>query len=177
MNPIRACLLLILSCLSLSAPADPLASAQGFLDQAFPATTGAPQMKALWLTGELKSTLHEKFDYTPAQLRLRYWQQGDRTAWILDEIGKERPITIGVAVAAGQIDRVDILEYRESRGGEIQQSFFTEQFDHAVLVEKGDAPGLDRQINGITGATLSVRAVKKIATLALFLDRMVSSPQ
>jgi hypothetical protein len=34
----------------------------------------------------------------------------------LDEIGKELPITIGVAVESGAIHNVRVLEFRESRG-------------------------------------------------------------
>ncbi|MBE9539475.1 MAG: FMN-binding protein, partial [Proteobacteria bacterium] len=44
------------------------------------------------------------------------------------------------------------------------------QFNSAKL-EAGKSYSLDKNIDGITGATLSVRALKKIATLALYCDR------
>jgi len=162
---------LLLVALANSTAAENSAS-QSFIAQAF-SEPDIATMKTLWLTGEIKTEIKDKFGYDAPQLRLRYWQLGARTAWILDEIGKERPITIGVVVDSARIDTVDILAYRESRGGEVQQRFFTEQFAQAALLPTGETFKLDRTINGITGATLSVRAVRKIATLALFLDRKV----
>ena len=50
---------------------------------------------------------------------MRYWQSGSRTAWVLDEIGKEQPITTGIIVENGKILSVDVLAYRESRGAEV----------------------------------------------------------
>ena len=80
------------------------------------------------------------------------------------------PITVGVVIDGDEIFNVSILEYRESRGGEIRYPFFTRQFQQAGLSVEGRY-GLDKTIDGITGATMSVRALKKIATLALFLHR------
>lgn len=153
------------------------ASLEQFLQTAFAASGQAhadkPTSKTLWLNAELKQTLKQRFSYNASQLRLRYWQLDDRSAWILDEVGKERPITIGVAVDGHKITQVNILVYRESRGGEVEQRFFTDQFKGAQLVRKQESPVLDQHIDGITGATLSVRAVKKVATIALFLDALV----
>lgn len=144
-----------------------------FIDSAFkqwPSTdVVTPVPKVLWLNADIKKTLQDKFHFTASQLRLRYWQAEKKTAWILDEIGKERPISIGVVVADGKIADVEILAYRETRGGEVQQDFFTDQFNNATLVGNR----LDRTINGITGATLSVRAVEKVASIALYLDELV----
>jgi hypothetical protein len=61
-----------------------------------------------------------------------------------------------------------VLVYRESRGQEVRQSSFLKQFKSARLA-KGDQ--LDRDIDGIVGATLSVGAMERMARLALFLDR------
>jgi hypothetical protein len=64
---------------------------------------------------------------------------------------------------------VRVLVYRESRGQEVRQSAFLKQFKEAKLAQ-GDR--LDRQIDGIAGATLSVGAMERMARLALFFDRM-----
>ena len=134
-----------------------------------------PVVKTLWLNKASKAEIHSQLDYQIKTLRIRYWRDTKRTAWILDEIGKEQPITIGVVVNNGAIEQVQILAYRESRGGEVQQGFFTDQFVAATLSRNEennqDQKNLDlnKSIDGITGATLSVRAVKKIATLALYL--------
>jgi len=98
---------------------------------------------------------------------VRYWQAAERSAWILDEIGKDQPITVGVVVNAGRMENIKVLVFRESRGWEIRHPFFTDQFKQASLEADHQ---LDRQIDGISGATMSVRAMKKLATLALYLD-------
>jgi hypothetical protein len=89
--------------------------------------------------------------------------------WILEETGKEELITAGFVIADGHIDHVRVLVYRESRGQEVRQSSFLKQFNSAKLVP-GDR--LDRDIDGIIGATLSVGAMERMARLALLFDRL-----
>lgn len=125
-----------------------------------------PEQQALWFTGDQREAIKELLGQEPGALRQRYWGSGRRTAWILEEIGKERPITIGIAVDGERISRVEILTFRESRGWEVRYPFFTDQFVGLELNDKGRLSG---HVDGITGATLSVRAVKKVAQLALFL--------
>ncbi len=139
-----------------------------FLGLAFGAAQ--PQMHTLWLTDETRDAARAAVGWAPKALRLRYWRAGERTAWILEEIGKEQPITLGVAVEDSRIARVDVLAFRESRGWEIRYPFFTEQFSGLALADDGY---LSAPIDGITGATLSVRAVERVARLALWLDARV----
>ncbi len=131
-----------------------------------------PPPRRLWLKGELKERVREVLGHDYRRLRVRYWRQGGLTAWILEEIGKEHPITMGVVVEEGHIREIRVLVFRESRGWEIRHPFFTEQFRGAGL--EGETR-LDRSIDGITGATLSVRAMRKVARLALLLHREVVS--
>ena len=105
-------------------------------------------------------------------MRVRYWQAGSRTAWILEEIGKDKPITAGFVVEDGHIDTVEVLVFRESRGWEVKYPFFTRQFRDVRLGDRGE---LNRQVDGITGATLSVRAMTRMARVALLLDDHVRS--
>ncbi len=133
-----------------------------FLAESFAGHAPATQM--LWLTPELKTRAAKVLDHPYAGMRVKYWREGNRTAWVIDEIGKERPITIGVVVSAGHIEQVKVLAFRESRGGEVRYPFFTKQFVNAGL---RDGDRLDRTIDGITGATLSVWAVTKVSRLAL----------
>lgn len=130
-----------------------------------------PEAETLWLSGELQQRAKDILGHSYAALRVRYWRRAERTAWILEEIGKERPITTGYVVDGGSIERVQVLIYRESRGWEVRYPSFTEQFDGASL---GDDGRLDRHIDGISGATLSVRALKKLARLALVLHGEVT---
>ncbi|MEE9253708.1 MAG: FMN-binding protein [Pseudomonadales bacterium] len=127
-----------------------------------------PSAQALWLDGDLKAALTGIFGHAPVMLRIRYWQRDERSVWILEEIGKEKPITTGVVVDEGAIADVRVLAFRESRGWEIRYPFFTDQFQARRLTQDSE---LDGAIDGITGATLSVRAMKKMARAALRLDR------
>jgi hypothetical protein len=143
-----------------------------FLDSSFPA--GAPGPSTLWVKGDLRQSIEDILGHPFGALRVRYWHDGSTSAWVLDEIGKELPITIGVSIADGDIHEVHILEFRESRGWEVKYPFFTDQFRDATLRNDGR---LTKEIDGITGATLSVRAVKRIARVALVLHDTISQQQ
>jgi hypothetical protein len=128
-----------------------------------------PAPKVLWLTKDLQAQAAAILGHPPAQLRQRYWSDARKSIWILEEIGKEELITAGFVIADGHIDHVRVLVYRESRGQEVRQPSFLKQFKDAKL-----APGdrLDRDIDGIVGATLSVGAMERMARLALLFDRL-----
>ncbi len=150
----------------------PLATAKGvyqtpeaFLAEAFDGQP--PKPAVIWLTGERKKAVAEILQHRPNRLRVRYWARGNRSAWILEEIGKEKPITVGIVIDDGRISRIRVLVFRESRGDEVRHAFFTRQFTDARL--RADRE-LDRPIDGISGATLSVRALTKLARVALYLD-------
>ena len=129
-----------------------------------------PVLKRLWLTANLKPSVRKIMGHDYAALRLRYWHQGSRTAWILEEIGKVKPITTGFVVEEGKIAQVQVLVYRESHGWEVKHPFFTEQFIGAQLTKNLK---LDQRIDSIAGATLSVNALRKMGQLALYLDGQV----
>lgn len=166
--------------LVLAALCAPPAGAEGvyltpdeFVAQAFPGAAPAPQ--TLWLSEPLKAAAAEILGHPLAQLRMRYWRSGERTAWVFDEIGKTHPITMGVAVERDAIALIRVLEYRESRGEEVRMPFFTDQFA-GVRLAGGGGHELDRSIDGITGATLSVRAMQRVARLALYCHAQVLHP-
>lgn len=131
-----------------------------------------PQVKVLWLTKEDKDAVAEILQHKFNRMRIRYWQEGNETVWILNEIGKEKPITMGVHVKNNQINNFKVLTYRESRGDEVRHEFFSKQFINATLDEENR---LSQNVDGITGATLSVRATKKIARLALWFNAKVTT--
>ena len=166
MNQIRTSLLLIfgLSLPSLLAAATVYESQAEFLSRAF--SDSQPQPGIAWLSGERKSTVQQLLGHDYPALRLRYWCQDQRSAWILEEVGKELPITVGIVVDKDYIKSLRVLTYRENRGGEVATPSFTDQFNHRVLQENGT---LDAAIDGISGATLSVKALTRLATMALFL--------
>lgn len=131
-----------------------------------------PSGKTLWLKDQHQQIAKDVLGHKYRGLRLRYWVGEDQTAWVLDEIGKEAPITIGVVVSDDGIQDVRILAYRETRGWEVRHPFFTDQFKGLTL-KKNDK--LTRRIDGISGATLSVRAVTNVSRFALKLHELVTS--
>lgn len=139
-----------------------------FLAQAFNNQT--PETKVIWLTQEDKAAIEEIMQHQVRLLRVRYWQLNNETAWILEEIGKEKPITIGIHIQAQQIKQLTVLTFRESRGDEVRHKFFTDQFNEVKLTKENM---LTEHIDGITGATMSVRALTKVARLALWLNNKV----
>jgi hypothetical protein len=144
------------------------------LDEFLAGSFGAvpEQAGTLTLPPELRRRLEAILEHRFARLRVQYWSDGEATAWVLDEIGKTEPITVGIAVRAGKVERVRVLEFRESRGWEIRYPFFTDQFAGAGLAGNDR---IDRTVDGITGATLSVIAVDKLVRVALLLDQHVRS--
>ena len=143
-----------------------------FITEAF--SGQPPKAAVIWPSSDLKAQIKQILGHDYKSLRIRYWKKENRTAWILDEIGKDKPITTGLITNQGKIETVRVLIFRESRGWEVRHAFFTDQFDNASL--KGDSQ-LDRHIDNISGATLSVRAVSKLARVALLLDDAVTAQQ
>jgi hypothetical protein len=138
--------------------------------------------KTLWLKKPLQDEIRLILNHSYPKLRLRYKisvpvdnthanSHSPTTIWTLEEIGKERPITFGISVKDSNIQLIRVLEYRESRGYEIHIPAFTEQFDQMTVNSDGQLGGT---IDGITGATMSVNAMKKIARLAILLHNTVN---
>ncbi|MGB5180150.1 MAG: FMN-binding protein [Gammaproteobacteria bacterium] len=143
---------------------DAYQSPEEFLLEVFSGTT--PKPGVVWLKGDIKDSASEILGHPYPGLRIRYWGEGDRSAWILEEVGKVKPITVGLVVNDNALEKIRVLAFRESRGWEVRYPFFTDQFTGIGLTDAND---LNRTIDGISGATLSVRALKKLARLALYL--------
>jgi len=150
---------------------------EAFLTETFAPTFTSSQLliKSLWLTDDIRDKAKQILNHAYPGMRIRYWLPDGRTpqhtAWIFNEVGKTRPITIGISIVDNRIERVRILEFRESRGAEVRMPFFTEQFVGLKL--QSSSYELSESVDGITGATLSVRAVKKTARFALYLHQLI----
>lgn len=142
---------------------------KAFIGNAFLGKT--PQAKVLWLTKEDKATIADILQHKYNRIRIRYWQLDNETVWVLNEIGKEKPITIGVHVKEKRISHFKVLTFRESRGDEVRHDFYVKQFLNAELKSNNQ---LNQHIDGITGATMSVRATTKVARMALWLNSKVT---
>jgi uncharacterized membrane protein len=85
---------------------------------------------------------------------------GERAlGWLMVDqvIGKSELITYAVALDAnGTVQSVEVLDYRESHGGEIRLAGWRKQF---VGKTGSDPVELNRDIKNISGATLSCRHI------------------
>jgi len=122
-----------------------------------------------WLSPAAQREIASIVGHAPVQLRLRYWADGIKTVWILEENGKEEPITAGFVISGGRIQQARVLIYRESRGMEIHSPGFLKQYEGVGLAPDNR---LDRKVDAISGATLSVSAMEKMSREALYLDRL-----
>ena len=141
---------------------------EDFINESF--SSKAPESKVLWITKSLKPEIYKIMGHDLNVLRIRYWREDKKTVWILNEIGKEHPITVGLIVKKNKLQRLKVLIFRESRGGEIRHNFFTNQFKKIGITSENK---LDKNIDGISGATLSVTALKKLSRLALYFHQQV----
>ncbi len=139
-----------------------------FIEQSF---TQKPTLKTLWVTADINEHINAILGHKYPSLRLRYYTDDThKTAWILDEIGKSKPITTGFTVSDKGIESMRVLIYRESHGYEVQYPSFYSQFDAVTL---DNQQKLSKNIDGIAGATLSVNALTKLARVALVLHDYV----
>lgn len=169
LRPLLRALLLLGSLLGASTPqAEIYEQPADFLRKAF---RGEPPPTAVVeLNGAIARQAEKILGHGLQLQRIRYWQKGKLSAWILEEIGKTEPITFGVVIQDGRVRQTKILAFRESRGWEIRHHFYTRQYQGVGLTPDYR---LDRSIDGITGATLSVNAMRKVVTLALYLATQI----
>ncbi len=164
---VAACALLLLVMAGSAQAIQQYLTSEQFLAEAFGNEVSKPQ--ALWLNKETAKQVEKILGHAPHQTRQRYWRTGNSSAWILEEIGKEEPITAGFVVTDGKIAQARILTYRESRGWEVRYPAFLKQFQGAQLQADDH---LNQPVDGISGATLSVNAMVRMARLALYFDRL-----
>jgi Na+-translocating ferredoxin:NAD+ oxidoreductase RnfG subunit len=93
-----------------------------------------------------------------ANPQVRAWKASSGGWFIVDQvIGKHEFITYALAIdAAGAVKGVEVLEYRESYGGEVRRPAWRAQF----VGKRADAPlKLGADIKNISGATLSSKHI------------------
>jgi len=129
-----------------------------------------PAPATLEIAGTLTAAVVRVLGHSYPDRAVSYWRTGDKTAWILRGRSKSHPFTAGFVVERGRIVRSEVLTYRERRGQEIRSQRFLRQFIGAALRDGHD---LDRRIDGITGATISVKSAHNLARLALVFDAFV----
>ena len=133
----------------------------------------APKKATVWVIGDLRDNINDVIngaDNTP--VRYRYWKRDNRTLWVLDSVARTMPIKAGVVVEDGKILDISVLTYRESRGHEVHSRAHRAQYYGATITPQNS---LDLPINGISGSTLSVNLMKRMAQIALLLHNDVTS--
>jgi Na+-translocating ferredoxin:NAD+ oxidoreductase RnfG subunit len=102
---------------------------------------------------------------------------GDKTlGWLIVDqvIGKSELITYALALdSAGAVLSVEVLDYRESHGGEIRLPAWRKQF---VGKTPADAAALNGEIRNISGATLSCRHLTEGVQRLLKLYKVALQP-
>jgi len=141
-----------------------------FIDESFSGQTPSP--KVIWIKKDLKNQIEDILAHKYKSLRVRYWKKEERSVWILEEIGKTKSITTGIVIDKDKINQIKVLVFRESRGWEVRHPFFTKQFIDIGLSNNNK---LTKKIDGISGATLSVRALTKLARVALLLNQHIKN--
>ena len=111
--------------------------------------------------------------WEPSYVTFTARQNGEPVGYavVVDEIGKVSPITLIVSATPDfKVRDVAVMVYREIRGGEIAQRRFLAQYKGK---RSTDPIQLDRDIVGITGATLSVHGVNRAVHKALGVLELV----
>ncbi len=139
-----------------------------FLAETFGAAVPPP--KFLDLDAAAQSQINAALGHNYQQARLRYWKANGKTAWVIEDKGKEgyQLTTAAFAVKGGAIDIARVLIYRESHGEEVAQASFLNKFSGARIA----GSQLDRKIDSISGATLSVLMMQRMARAAIVLDAL-----
>jgi hypothetical protein len=139
-----------------------------FLAEMFNNQVPAPTV--LNLDSKAQSEIRAVFNRPFPSQRVRYWKDANKTVWVFDDIGKEGyvPTTSGFAVSNGAIETARVLIYRESRGEQVAEPSFLNQLKGA----KAAGNKLSNKVDNITGATLSVQMMERMARTALTLDTL-----
>ena len=143
-----------------------------FLNEVFKGSV--PPSRSLILKSNLRKPIEKILGHSFSGVRIKYWKDKNQTAWVLKEIGKVEYITFGISIKDGEVSTANVLEFKESRGWEIRYPAFTSQYIGARLI-KSDK--LTKNIDGISGATLSLWAMNKIVKIALMLDEKIQNEE
>lgn len=141
-----------------------------FLAEAF-GTPPAPGVLAL--DAAMQAQIAAVFGRAYPQSQLRYWKANGRSAWILDDIGKQgyQLTTSGFVVKDRSIDFARVLIYRESRGEQVAEASWLKKLAGRRLA----GTTLDQPVDNVSGATLSVKMMQRMAAAALVLDSLVKA--
>ncbi len=123
------------------------------------------------LSAEELGRLRDRLGFAVASDTVTVYEPRDSTGALIgyavigDEVGKYRPITFMVGTRPDLAVRgVEVLVYRESRGGEIRHARFLRQYRGK---DPADPIRTNRDVLNVAGATLSVNAMNRGVKRAL----------
>ena len=138
-----------------------------FLNKIF--NDNIPKKQRLIVKGKEKDNLKIIMGNKYKKRLFSYWQNNTSQVWILNSIGKYKPITAAFVVKDCNIKSAHVLVYREQHGYEIKYPFFLTQFNDAKI---DSTLQLNTKIDNISAATLSVNSMKRMAKMALLLSKL-----
>jgi Na+-translocating ferredoxin:NAD+ oxidoreductase RnfG subunit len=146
------------------------------------ACAAAPAQATQYLTVEQaqRALFPDAGAFTPAPQVKRAWaasRAGAVIGYVMvdDVVGKHELITYAVGIGSdGAVRGVEILDYRETRGGEVRDPRWRAQF---VGKRNGAALALDDDIQNISGATLSCRHITQGVRRLLALYELALKPR
>jgi hypothetical protein len=123
---------------------------------------------------QAENIVQQKFDKEYIHIwKICHGDSIDGLAILDNTYGKSLPITFLVIIhPTGKIQRVDIIRYREPYGGAISSRSWLDQF---IGKSSNDNFEIERDIDSISGATISVQSVTKaIHKLLVMIDPLLS---
>jgi hypothetical protein len=122
----------------------------------FPGASFTPAFRTL--TSDQASAIEKDSDENVRSPEIKAWKVSTGGWFIVDEVvGKHEFIPMALALNAdGSVRDVEILEYRESFGGQVRNPAWRAQFTGK---HHGDTLMLTKDITNISGATLSSKHI------------------
>ena len=140
-----------------------------FLSETF--NGNIPKKQRLIVKGEAKDQIKTIMGNNYKKRLFSYWQNDTEQVWILNSIGKYKPITAAFSIQNCSVKSAHVLVYREQHGYEIKYPFFLTQFNNVKI---DSTLKLNTKIDNISAATLSVNSMKRMAKMALLLSKLTN---
>ena len=138
-----------------------------FLNKVF--NNQIPKKERIIVKGENKQKIKAIMGNKYKKRMFSYWRNNTKQVWILNSIGKYKPITAAFITDNCKVKSSHVLVYREQHGYEIKYPAFLLQFKETDMDK---TLKLNTKIDNISGATLSVNSMKRMARTALLLSKL-----
>ena len=169
MKNIIKTLLLVIATISTSAFSEEIADKNRFLMSGLDVEE-LPSHSYIIINEDIRDNIKKILKDTYHLPIIKYWKAGNKVGFVLEAIGKHEFITTGYIVENNKIIDAKVLVYRENYGYEIEHDYFLDQIRGNSVKKNGK---LVKSIANISGATLSVKAMRKLSKLSLYLYTII----